>query len=885
MSWWSRVANVTRSARLEREIEEEQRFHIEARADDLMARGLPRQQALEQASRQFGHRLLLRESSHDVKLATWLESLWRDLRLGVRLLRKDAIVSSAAVLSLALAIGACTAAFSLIDALILRELPVREPQRLVYLNGAGKRSDVRFTALFSYPFFDRVRQAASSHMEVFSMSHQSLRQAVLADAGGVEEKLRVQFVSGGAFDALGVTAAIGRVLAPSDDVAPGGHPVVVVSHAFWTWRLRGDPGALGQWIQIEQQPYQIVGVAQVGFSGAQPGALTDVWIPNMMFQADSLRSPTWNWLQIWGRLAPNVAREEIRPIVQTTLLTFEAEHPAVGKGKPREQQAAESALEARDASTGISQVRQEFERPLLTLAVIVGLVLLIACSNIANLLLARGAARGREMALRASIGAGRGRLVQQVLLESSVLTALAIVLGSVCAWAAVPLIVEMLTTNESPVYLDVWLDWRVLTFVAALGCLTTVLFGIAPAVRASSTRPGDGTSLGSRHHTQRSGVSRPLVAAQIGFSVMILFVAGLLLRSFDRLLRVDLGFTPDRLVLLSVEARDKLEPEQARAVGRLLLERVQSMPGVESASMSGWALFRGWSWGHDVEIPGRGRAQTSRLAVSPQFFRAMGTPLLDGREFEPRDSTAANTMPVIVNDVFVRRYFDGVRAVGQRMTTTSRGVTLWYEIVGVAASARDGSVRGELNPYLFSPIADAGGTVQIRSSLDPRTLADRLREELPRVHPSLRLVDVTRQASLVVNSLLRERLLAVLSGFFAALGLALAVVGLYGVSSYAVVRRTREIGIRMTLGARPAAVVRAVLGRVALAVAIGIMTGLSGGVYFARFVRALLFEVEPVSAGSLGLPVLCLLGVALVAAWAPARRATRIDPAEALRLE
>jgi predicted permease len=881
MSLWSRLTNVVRSDRLDRDLEEEQRFHIESRAEDLEARGLSRHAALEQARRQFGHSLLLRESSRDVKILTSVEALWRDLRLGFRLLRKDAVVSSAAVVSLGLAIGASAAAFSLIDALVLRQLPVRDPERLVYLSRVGpKTSDLRFSSVFSHPLFDRVRQTTSPHMEAFSMSHQSLRQAVLPDAGHVEEKLRTQFVSGNAFGALGVTAALGRVLTPADDLTPGGHPVAVISHAFWKNRFGGNPGAVGQWVRIDQRPFEIIGVAQAGFTGAQPGALTDIWVPNMMFGAESIQSPTWNWLQIWGRLARGAARETVEPMVQTTLANFESS-PAAG-GEKRDMPPSGIAL--LDASTGISQVRQTFERPLLALAAIVGVVLLIACSNVANLLLARGAARRREMALRASIGAGRGRLVQQVLVESSVLTATATAFGVVCAWVALPLIVGMLTTNENPVYLEARPDWRALMFVAALGAVTTVLFGLAPAIRAASATPGEATALGDRHHTANAGLARPLVAAQVGFSLMILFVAGLLLRSYDRLLAVDLGFAPERLAVLTVETRDRLEPVQAREVGRLLLQSVRSVPGVESASMSGWALFRGWSWGNNFELPGGGRAQTLRLAVSPQFFSTMGTRLLDGREFEPHDSAATPT-PLIVNETFARRYFPGEGAIGRRLTTSNRGQTAAYEIVGVAADARDASVRGEVGPFVFSPIGDAGGAVQIRSSLDPRTLADRVRAELPRVHPSLRLVDVTLQSSLVGNTLLRERLLAVLSGFFAALGVALAAVGLYGVSSYAVVRRTREIGIRLTLGARPAAVVRSVLGSVALAVGAGIAAGLIGGAYFAKLVRTLLFEVEPLSAASVGLPVLCLAGVALIATWAPARRATRVDPAEALRMD
>lgn len=883
MSWWSRVTNVFRSARLDRDLDDEQRFHIEARADELEAHGLSRQAALEQAARRFGPRLALRESSRDVRLASWLDSLWRDLRFGQRLLRKDAAVSSAAVVSLGLAIGACTAACSLVDALILRELPVRDPASLVYMDGARKRSDQPSTPTLSYPLFDRVRQAVAPQMEAFSMSHQSLRQAVLPDAGGVEEKLRTQFVSGNAFDVLGVTPTLGRMLAPSDDVTPGGHQVAVISHAFWKRRLGGHPDAIGQWIELEQRPYQIVGVAQAGFTGAQPGALTDIWVPNMMFQRDTLSNANWGWLQVWGRLAPGITRERVQPIVETVVLNMEDER--AGGGKSRSQRAAELAIDLFPGGTGISGIRQEFAAPLLALAAIVGAVLLIACSNVANLLLARGAARGREMTLRASIGAGRGRLLQQVLVESSVLTLAATLLGLVCAIAAVPLIVGMLTTNENPVYLDTRLDWRVLAFVAGLGCLTTVLFGLAPAIRASAASPAAAAASGDRSQTGNTGMARSLVAAQIGFSLMILFVAALLLRSFDRLLEVDLGFTPGGVALLSVEARDRLEPAQAREVARLLREQVQALSGVESASLSGWALFRGWSWGNNMELPGGGRAQTFRLAVSPQFFRTMGTRLVDGRELQPSDTDAANPMAVIVNEAFARTYFPGERAVGRRLTTTSHGQSQSYEIVGVVANVRDRSVRGEVSPYLFSPIGDAGGTLQIRSSIDLQTLANRVRAELPRVHPSLRLTDVTLQSSLVGNTLLRERLLAVLSGFFAALGLVLAAVGLYGVLSYAVVRRTREIGIRLTLGAQPAAVVRAVVSRLALAVIAGIAAGLAGGLYFATFVRALLFEIEPASTSSLVLPLFCLLAVAFASAWFPARRATRVDPAEALRMD
>jgi predicted permease len=414
--------------------------------------------------------------------------------------------------------------------------------------------------------------------------------------------------------------------------------------------------------------------------------------------------------------------------------------------------------------------------------------------------------------------------------------------------------------------------------------VTTVLFGLAPALRASSTMPGEAMMLGDRSQTANAGVARSLIALQIGFSLMILFVAALLMRSFDRLMTVNLGFNADRLVVLSVEPRERFERSQAQEINQQLLDRVRALPGVESAGAAGWAFFRGWSWGNEVTVPGQGAAPSFRLAVSPQFFKTMGTRILEGREFRPNESQATDPMPVIVNETFVRKYVSG-RPVGRRLTTTRSGRTLEYEIVGVVEDTGDGSVRGPMKPYLFSPLDDAGGEIEVRTSMDQRTLADYVRKELALVHPSLRLVSVTMQSSLINNTLLRERLLAVLSSFFAALGLVLAAVGLYGVLTYAVVRRTREIGIRLTLGAQPFAVVRFVLARVAVALAVGIVAGVLGGVYFARFVETLLFEVEIRSVTSLVLPVIGLLIVALIAAWTPARRATRIDPAEALRME
>jgi predicted permease len=379
---------------------------------------------------------------------------------------------------------------------------------------------------------------------------------------------------------------------------------------------------------------------------------------------------------------------------------------------------------------------------------------------------------------------------------------------------------------------------------------------------------------------------RPLVSLQIGFSLAILFVAGLLLQSFDRLTRVDLGFSPDHVVLATIEARERLTDAASLAAGRQLLDAVRAIPGVESASLSDWALFAGWSSGGHLEIPGRRTVQTRTLGVSPDFCRTMDIRLLDGREFEPRDSTPDGPTAVIVNDAFVQKYLAGERATGRRVERKLRTWTDRLEVVGVVADVKNNTVRGtSAVPFVFLPASGPEGTLQVRTRMDPGVVAARLRDRLPRVHPSLRLTDVTLQTSLVGNAMLRERLLAVLSGFFAAVGLLLAAIGLYGVTSFAVVRRTREIGVRLALGARPSAVVRSVLGGVAIAATIGTIGGLAGGLYFARFVRALLYDTEPLDAWSLLAPIGGLLLVVLVAAWHPARRAARVDPVAALRVE
>lgn len=823
-------------------------------------------------------------------LLSWLESLLRDAQFALRMLRKNPLVTAAAVVSLALAIGACTAAFSLIDSLVLRKLPVHDPDGLVYLT-YGVNQD---SSSFNYPLFTQMREAAAGHAKLFAMSHQmSRRRAVLDDAQGQAEQIYGQWISGDAFSILGIRPALGRLLTPDDDRTPGQHPVAVISHDFWSRRFQRDPTVLGRWLTMEETQYQIIGVAQDGFTGVEPGVMTDVWVPMMMGRTEALNHPGWQWFRVWGRPNPEVPQEQLRTMLQTVFTNQRRERSArFAADEPREtiERYINTPLQVQSAANGPSVLRQQFERPLWILAAVVGLVLLIACSNVASLAIARATAREREMAVRMSLGAGRGRLVQQMLIESGLLSGAACLLGAAFAAWTGPAVVSRLSTWESTVRLGVQFDWRAFVFLSAVGVLTALLFGTGPAFRASGVAPGEALKSGSSKQSARIGVFRPLVAGQIAFSFIVLFVAGLFLLSFAHLKRVDVGFDPHNLVLLDVGSPDLRNAEQkARAVWQQLQDRLREVPGVQSVSLSNWGLFSGSSWTSDVRIPGRAADSfpVYFLAISPRFLETMRIRLLDGREFQPRDAEPEKPSVVIVNRAFAQRYFPGENVIGKRFYQFGEGnKPEWLEIVGLAGDAKYTDLREAVPPTVYVPLrGDESAALQVRTTLEPMALANLVREELPRVHPAFTLTDVNLQSTLVDDSILRDRLLALLSGFFGLVATVLAAVGIYGVLNYSVVQRTREIGIRIALGAQPRRVVRLIVSHIGLLAGIGLAVGLAGGIGIARFITSLLFEVKPSDGWSLLLPLAGLLLTAGVAALIPALRAARVDPMVALRYE
>ncbi len=890
MSWLSRFANTFRPGRLHTELEEELAFHIEERTRALIAQGMTERQARQAARKQLGSQLQLRETSHEAKAFVWLESILRDIRFGTRVLRKERTVTAAAVVSLGLALGVCIAAFSLIDVLILRPLPVPHPRELVALSypGSGRPGPsgvVENDTRFSYPMFQRLRQAAGADIELFGIAFSnSFSTAAFAGASG-EYHLRVESLTGNGFQALGLRPAAGRLFTAADD-RPDSPPVVAISHGLWMQHFSGARSAIGQWMTIAGKQYQIAGVVQDGFTGLVPGYLTDAWIP----LARNLR-PAWiendreTPLQIWGRLGAGRSPAFARAELQAVFTNFRRENTA---GTFRDL-----PLYLTSAAKGeASLFRKQFRQPLWILGLISVLILAIACSNVANLLIARSAVRAREMALRIAIGAGRGRLLQQLLIESSLLAGMACVLALVFAGYTAPLVVSQLGPSDFPAYLDAGINGRVLGFAFACAALTAVAFGIIPALRASAIAPHAALQSDAAKSSGRSGALRTILSIQVAFSMAVLLLSGLLVTSFRNLMSVDPGFSKDRILLFDLSLKSPLDAPAQKAACEKLLGVVRQAPGVEAAGVSNLALMGG-AFGPmiapRIRLPGRDwePARPFYMAVSPGFLETMKIHLLAGRAFDSSDARTAKDSPVLVNQAFADRYFPGQRVLGQNVEQLSDDPDpVRLTIIGVVGNVRYNNLREKFTPTIYTPLITVRGvSLAVRTSGDPRGFAASLRRTIEDANRDVKVDRVTTQATHIDDAVLAERLLAILGGLFAAIALILVTVGLYGVIRYAAARRRKEVGIRIALGAEPPAVLRLIWSDVAIPVVAGLVVGIAGGAAASRYLESMLFDVKPTDPGSMAVPVLCILLTSLAAALPPAIRSSRIDPMSVLRHE
>lgn len=877
MSIWSRMVNVVRGERLSREIDEELESHIA----EAIAQG--RDPA--EARRAFGPLLRRREESRDIRMLPWLDSLRADVVFGWRQLKKRRVTSAAAVLSLALAIGACTSAFRLIDALLLRPLPVQAPDRLyaLFTQGTGPDGSFRTTDSNEYPQFRLMRAAVKGEVEMMAVSGAERSDLTYGSDEEMEKACR-QYVSGWMFGAFGLKPALGRLLTESDDLKPGAHPYAVLSYDYWRRRFGQDPRVLGRTFRMGNGLYQIVGVVGDGFTGTEPGTFTDIFLPTMMHAG--VVHDDWSWIRTFVQLRPGIRPAPVRDRLQAVFDVVQHERAKgfTGWPKRRLENFLNQTVLVEPAGAGVSEMRHGYRRALTALAVLVGLVLLIACANVANLLVAQAAARARELALRVSIGAGRWRLVQLVLVESALLAVLATLTGGLFAWWAAPFVVARINPADNPARLALPADWRVLGFAVAVAAGVTFLFGLLPALRASTMKPAIALKGGEDPHSRRR-LMHGLIAAQVAFCFLVLFVAGLFVTTFERLSNQPTGFSSERL--LAVEA--VAQRAQPTVYWEQAADHLRTLPGVESVGLAGWPLLSGNGSNGFVAVNGAPPHELLAyfLNVSPGWLETMKIPLIDGRDFRASDTTPG---AAIVNEAFAKEYFRGENPVGKWFERTYGRHR--FEIVGLVRDARYRNMREPITPTAYIPLryggeeSLGGAAIMVRtSSANPLALAGTLRREVARARSDFRVSNIRTQVEINESKTVRERLLAMLALFFAVAALLLAGIGLYGVLDYSVLQRRKEIGIRIAIGAPAGDVARLVIGGVFTMVLAGALGGVGLGIAAMRYIETLLYHVKPTDLDALAMPSLAILVAALAAAAPPVLRAVRIDPVTMLRAE
>jgi putative ABC transport system permease protein len=878
MSLWSRIGNLLRSDGLSREIDEELQSHIEE--------GIVQGRDAAEARRAFGSALRHREESRDIRLIPWLESLHADAVFGWRQLMKRKVTSAAAVLSLALAIGSCTAAFRLIDATLWRPLPVAAPERLYVLahQSTGPDGKIATGDACAYPMFRQMRAVIKDQAELIAISNPA-RIDLTYGSDPEMEKAYQQYVSGWMFGSFGVRPALGRLFTESDDVTPGAHPYAVLSYDYWTRRFGQDPGVIGRTFRTGADLYRIIGVAQAPFTGTAPGTVTDIFVPTMMAKYNAIARSDYRWFRTFVDLKPGVDVSPVRERLSAVFRGFLEESAKGFAGIPKQEMDGylRQKLLVNPAPAGVSGMQKEYGMPLMALGLLVALVLLIACANVANLMTAQAAARQREMALRVSIGAGRARLVQLLLVECAWLTLLAAGVGACFAWWSAPFVAGMIGTSENPTRLVLPADWRVLGFGLAIALGVTCLFGLAPALRASGVKPASALKGGDRPHA-RPRLMQALIALQVAFCFLVLFVAGLCVATSNRLSHQPTGFSSERLLTL-----ETLTPlPQPPAAWQQVAEHLRTVQGVEAVAMSEWPLMTGESWNGFISVNGAapGAVASYFLSVSPEWRDVMKIPLLKGRDF-----LASDTLPgsAVVNQSFARQYFGVESPVGKSFeVVANEGRRTRYQVVGLVADTRYKDIREPMQPTAYFPFKAnySRGTFMLRtSSRNPLELASVLRRETSRARPGFRVSNIRTQAALVQQHTVRERLLAMLTLFFAAVALLLAGIGLYGVLDYSVLQRRKEIGIRMAIGAQAGGIARLVVMDVSAMVATGALGGIVLGLASARYIESLFFEVKATDPAMLAIPSLTIVAAALLAALPAVMHAVRIDPVSMLRSE
>ena len=831
---------------------------------------------------------------------------WQDLRYGTRMLRNNPGFTAVAVLTLALGIGANTAIFTLIEALLLKSLPVKEPQQLalVTLEAFYGRN-----AAFSYPLYEQWRDGSQSFSGLFAAARSRYRMTVDGAEGPEAGRVGAQAVSGSFFDVLGVPAVLGRTLTPDDDRPGSPQAVAVLSYGFWQRRFGLDPAVIGRTIRLEDAAVTIVGVTPRGFSGFELGSRPDLWLPMQATplvdgegRTRLLANEGSQWLQIMGRLKPGVSKEQARAELDVAYQRLIGEEAAHMSEKDR-QQFLQQRIDLETGGTGYSRLRWEFRRPLLLMMGIVGLVLLVACANLAGLLLARGAARGRELGVRAALGAGRFALIRQLAAENLLLALAGGVLGLLVAhWGAQLLARYAVPHYGASVLLDLGLDLRILVFTFLVVALAGVLFGLLPAWRGSRL---DLTAT-LKNQTGLTGAeggqfwNKMLVVAQIAVTCCLLIGAGLFVRTVQKLKALDVGLNPENLLTFELDLGKGYDRSRRGDFYGEVLRRVESLPGVRSACCSNIQSLGGSESGYGpYQVAPSGQDLSAGLevrgtGVTRNYFATMGIPLRRGRAFglqdeavAPGDQVSPAPRPVIIDETIARKLFGAANPVGQFLRSDESGPPL--EVIGVARDVIHKELRGGPRPSVYSIPAPGRRNglsfFHVRTVGNPLAVAGGIRQVVRELDPKVEVSGLRAMNDLVNDQLFRERSLSSLAGFFSLMALVLACLGLYGTLSYSVVRRTREIGVRMALGARRQTVLSLVIRQGLKLVLIGLGIGLGAAFAVTRLLSSLLYGVTATDPMTFAAVSLVLIAVSLIACGLPARRAARIDPMKALRCE
>jgi predicted permease len=901
----SRIVALFTKRRRDAELNDEIQAHLESLTDENVNRGMSIDQARAAARREFGGVGQVKESYRDQRGFPLLDSLTQDVRHAVRTLRKSRGFALAVVGSLALGIGANTAIFSLLDAVLLKSLPVPQPRDLHLLINRDERSGVQLGQQFSYPIFQRFGEVVPG-ARLAAMSRVASLHSRLASDSGFEEASG-QLVSGEYFSTLGVQPALGRMLMPDDNRLVDGHSVAVISHGYWQRRFGGLPSVIGRQIELNRHSFTIVGVGPRSFAGVWVDAPVDVWMPLMMQHAmaysqnySAMRSdasqpwvgqPGIVWLDVVARATAD-ERDNVRTALDAVFGQRLAEVAQQLTDATERQRVLGQHLVLRPFGNGFSALRRQFETPLLLLMGMVACVLLVACANVANLLLARSAARNREIAVRLSLGASRIRVIRHLLTESIILAVLGGLAGVIVAqWTRAFLIRMALGLESAAIPPGFELDARVFAFASALSLVTGMLFGFAPAVRATSLELGSALKIGSQRVLGRrlGNGMRPLVVLQVAIALVLVVGASLFTRSFKNLVALDPGFERDHVVNVWISPRiGGYSSDQLPALYRRLVERVERIPGVQSASVAMCGIAANCRARDDgIEIAGYHRSPGERIMfqqnrVGLKYFATVGMRVVRGRDFEPRDNAGAPRV-AIINETAARRYFPEGDAVGRRFGSPQPDT----EIVGIVQDARVNNLHDPAEPMAFYPMSQTVvyGGLDVRTASNPHFLIAEIRQAVGEVDPNLPITRITTLAEQTADSLTRDQLVAYLASGFGMVALGLSCIGLYGVMSYVVTRRTSELGIRMALGASQGRVRWMVFQETLVLIGCGLAIGLPVVFALLRVIEGLLFGLTPHDPATIVPSVMLVIAVAMVAVYLPARRASRIEPLTALRHE